>query len=522
MIDRARLSAPRSDLSVLIEPSAGRLAPLARARAGDGVDVTILDYSLSELRAGLRRRLGITSAGPIFVTGHQAEFYHAGVLAKTIAADELARGSGGAAVYVTVDYDTPKTARLLVPQKTASGARRVEVAIPGCDIRRPVIFQPQESRGHWLDFFARVAQTVDDYSNTLLRTFVDAWCGEGAPDEPLDFAVAMSRGRRACEVQLGVATVHEIGGAELCETPEFRAFAAHITLRAEEFADRYNAAQNAYRARHGVRNRSVPAPHLATRDGRSETPFWLLRKGDGRRRLFVARHARGSAQRIVLFADDQQVADLAVDDFRRHEFHEKPWSLSTDGWLLRPRALTLSGFLRMFLADLFLHGIGGAKYDEMTEEFSRSFFGAPLAPMACVTATALADLPRAGVGPADIAAARRRTRDARYNPQRYVQRPPVELLARRAQLIAENAALRESAPHDRSARRRVYDALRHANSDILATDPWRLSQLAEEEAALVARAAQDRISADREYFFALLPAATMHALQQRIRAEFQK
>src|SRR5262249_59771978 len=42
---------------------------------------------------------------------------------------------------------------------------------------------------------------------------------------------------------------------------------------------------------------------------------------------------------------------------------------------LRTRALTTTMFARLVLGDLFVHGIGGAKYDELGDEIDRAFFG---------------------------------------------------------------------------------------------------------------------------------------------------
>ena len=42
---------------------------------------------------------------------------------------------------------------------------------------------------------------------------------------------------------------------------------------------------------------------------------------------------------------------------------------------LRTRALTTTMFARLLLGDLFLHGIGGAKYDELGDDIVREFFG---------------------------------------------------------------------------------------------------------------------------------------------------
>ena len=42
---------------------------------------------------------------------------------------------------------------------------------------------------------------------------------------------------------------------------------------------------------------------------------------------------------------------------------------------LRPRALTLTLFARLCLGDFFIHGIGGGKYDEVTDAIIRDYFG---------------------------------------------------------------------------------------------------------------------------------------------------
>ena len=41
--------------------------------------------------------------------------------------------------------------------------------------------------------------------------------------------------------------------------------------------------------------------------------------------------------------------------------------LSSRGIKLRTRALTTTLFARLVLSDMFLHGIGGAKYDQVTD-----------------------------------------------------------------------------------------------------------------------------------------------------------
>ena len=61
---------------------------------------------------------------------------------------------------------------------------------------------------------------------------------------------------------------------------------------------------------------------------------------------------------------------------------------------LRPRALTLTLFARLCLGDFFIHGIGGGKYDEVTDAIIRDYFGVepPAYP------SALRDAPPAAAG----------------------------------------------------------------------------------------------------------------------------
>ena len=44
-------------------------------------------------------------------------------------------------------------------------------------------------------------------------------------------------------------------------------------------------------------------------------------------------------------------------------------------------------FARLAVADLFIHGIGGAKYDELTDAIGERFFGIQLRPYMVVSGT---------------------------------------------------------------------------------------------------------------------------------------
>ncbi len=514
MIDSRRLVVPREHYGVLVEPdAAGIHAWLARDAAAGYDAIPILDTTLGALRARLRRRLDL--AGPVILTGHQAGFGHAGVFAKTIAADALAAGAGGLTVFLTVDSDVPKSRQLAVPQVDNDQLRRVLVDVPGCDARLPSEWQPQVAPQEWARFFARVRSLWRGSDDSLLQTFADGWLA-GAKPKP-GFCDGMIAAHAAVEKTFGLGRTRDVRASQLCTTPEFRTLVAHLALRAPAFAAHYNQAQRAYRQRYGVRNVHRPAPALHVGADRVELPFWVARRGQPRRRLYVA--DRGDV--MEFFADNEPIDRLPKARLTRVEGHEDLWPIEADGWHIRLRALTLSAFARLLLADLFIHGIGGAKYDRMTEDFVHRFFGVELAPMCCVSATMHLPLPQNGVSQEDVRAVRRARRDIRYNPQRHLPNLPKDRLHRREDLIQESAALKATRSHDHAARARVFHDIRRLNDELLRCDRAHVHDLDQRARQLEEQWRQDRVALDREYFFALHRRSDMERLVERVRSHLE-
>src|SRR5262249_26727761 len=123
-----------------------------------------------------------------------------------------------------------------------------------------------------------------------------------------------------------------------------------------------------HRRRHGIRSRNHPVPDLARDGDWFEAPFWAWQAGSSRRgRLF----ARFSDNALTLRA-----GTVVGPVLRRGPAIVEDWLiLERTGFKVRTRALTTTLFARLLLADLFLHGIGGGKYDELTDELMRRYFG---------------------------------------------------------------------------------------------------------------------------------------------------
>ncbi|MGI9456548.1 MAG: hypothetical protein ACR2NU_08300, partial [Aeoliella sp.] len=180
----------------------------------------------------------------------------------------------------------------------------------------------------------------------------------------------------------------------------------------------YNSALSEYRHAHHLRSSAQPMPDLAEDEEGCEMPFWVWSIEKPRRRpLFVCR----VANQIELTDRHGWSAhlDLAPDG-TPETATEQLAELSARGVRIRTRALTTTLFARLVLSDSFLHGIGGAKYDEVTDDLAERIYGT--APPAYLTLSATLQLPiqhrRGDAG--DLREVRGWRREMKFHPEMYV------------------------------------------------------------------------------------------------------
>jgi hypothetical protein len=308
----------------------------------------------------------------------------------------------------------------------------------------------------------------------------------------------------------------------MCAQKPFLWFASHVLAQLPRFREVHNQVLAQYRRVNRVRSRSHPVPELAERDGWLEAPFWIWRTGDQRRRHVFARQA---GRELQLSDGENVFATLRLSpDMDACCAVEALQGLAPQGLHFRTRALTTTLFARLCLGDLFIHGIGGAKYDEMTDRIIARFFR--LEPPPFMTLTATLHLPP-GQTPTpsgeDLLRLRHRLRDVQYNADRHgLPAEAAELIESKRVLIADQHAARTQglSTRERRARRATnrerYARLRDVNSRMAAiADPQRQAL----EAA-VGRAEQQwgasTVLRNREYAFVLYPADLLQSLMRRL------
>jgi hypothetical protein len=281
------------------------------------------------------------------------------------------------------------------------------------------------------------------------------------------------------------------------------------------FREIYNGAVADYRRSHKVRSRTHPVPDLETDDEWNEAPFWMWRRDDPRRRrLFV----RQTAKQLLLSDRKHDDVRLSLDDRSFIDAAETLARLEEQGVKLRTRALLTTMWARLVLGDLFLHGIGGAKYDQVTDQVIRQFFQVePLGYMA-VTATLRLPIDRPRVSRQQLLGVEQALRQLNYHPERFIDRsaPPADLAVADVEgLIAQKQRSIAVMPTRETARQRTREirSVNEALQPVLVPVRQRLMAQRDELAKLLHA---HQILASREYSFCLHPRQSL----QKIMLEF--
>jgi len=494
------LKAPSGDCHILIAPDPIELVRDARnnAIALDNAAATLQGTPVAEIRRRTRAWLGHRD-GLLFVTGHQAELHHPGVWIKNAVINAAATRTAGAALHLSIDTDAPK--HLDVRWPGPSGQIR---AMPLSD-------DPVLSVTPWSGLVATPSPAHLDMLRSSIRQDAESWPFEPAIWGFFDSARRLSLDSPCLDATL-VNACHELDWSlglrhqailadPVFSCPPYLLFVHALLSQADRLAGDYNTALAEYRIAAHIHSPARPMPDLAVAADQIEVPFWLdnlalakrsraaVRRDRGR---FVLAASEGAAFEFEASADAETAAAALGQFLREHRLR------------LSPRALTLTIFIRLFIADQFVHGIGGAQYDQVSDRVISSFVGMSPPKFAVATATAYfptaADLPRVCL-PCVVREGRRLHHGA--------------LGDRKAQFLKQI----ESLPGSSQQRQRVFFDMHRELADAVGRSPdiarWRL-RLADAEV----RAVQERGVFDRELFYALQPRERLGRLIAAVNEKF--
>jgi hypothetical protein len=156
-------------------------------------------------------------------------------------------------------------------------------------------------------------------------------------------------------------------------------------------------------------------------------------------------------------------------------------------------------YARLVLGDLFLHGIGGGKYDHLTDRIVRRFFGLQPPHYLVISATALLFQDQTPPLRERIHELRQRMRELRFHPERHAV--PSEEVARLTREKLERIASPAAAGQGRD-RHLAIEQLNAALQKHLTISP---QQAVAELEHLTAELRRATALASREFSFCLFP-----------------
>ncbi len=360
--------APAEDGGILLWPDAHRLIAQTRSNHKQlkGSDsVRIQGVPLPELRQQMRRWIGHEENVPLVATGHQIELYHPGVWAKNALINQLAKWVAGSACHFAVDTDAPKHLQLRWP-----GVSRCITDDPRCMAADWAALLVAPSVTYLESLRMELAQAAKPWAFTpMAEVVLSGMTRLGAESRNLTWVLTGAMHRLDRELGLGHSAVL---ASPMWLTPAYLMLVYHILARADSFAAVYNAVLDGYRQENRIGHPGRPWPNLRREADGCEAPFWLDRLNERRReRAMLAR--RGNRWALG--------GGAAADRLSRF--------LNDCGARLSPRAMTLMVFLRLLVVDQFVHGIGGGRYDQVTDRVIGRWFGMQPPAFSVTTATLL-------------------------------------------------------------------------------------------------------------------------------------
>jgi hypothetical protein len=534
--DPTKIIVPRRHGEVLIEPPLAEIATVPRLPCDKERDniASIFNAADTFLRTSARDTLikalnqhaesigepapGISAEQTLILTGHQVEFYHPGVWAKVIAADELARRVPNArAIDLLVDHDLVDHLGFDVPAQSEDNSWRKEPEefapaqpLPAESLKAPGLAQFDEWDARLGAFPTVQTDALAFFLSSLRPTAREL--SPGVPSQREPYVRWMSRARTRFEKSMDLNVPH-VPATMVCTGPAWDAFVSGWIGNAEKLTAVYNQHLAAYRHRQNIKSTHHPMPDLERSPddaGRStfELPFWIYKPGESRERLRI-RIANGKA--VIVFQNNEIDSADAIKNSQLR---------------FRPRALSFTMFVRLFLADLFIHGIGGALYDQISDGILEDLFHS-VPPYACVSAAWLLPLGTEIATDEDLAALMSRRHHVVHNPQLAIdpftalKTDVAELIKARKETIeglSGSVATNRNDPIARQHRRELFDHLHAVNRQLHEKSPRILQNLDKQLASAQRAVAQNKVLLWREWFFGLHTTESLNQLIETIRA----
>ncbi|MFH1453759.1 MAG: hypothetical protein ABIH00_07245, partial [Armatimonadota bacterium] len=316
----------------------------------------------------------------VFTTGHQATFYHPGVWIKNFLINEYSKNDNITGLNIWLDYEEGCQESFSVPYVKSGNLHKKNIPfnVPFCANVSYMLAPPTGNL--WECFYSQIKALLKTLpGDKPLKNFEhyreSAKYAFGVSKNLSEF-ISLSRrhfegDRNYLELPASIISGHE----------SFLAFFLDILNKIDVFNLIYNDVLYNYREAHSIRSDANPFPSLRLHDNLYELPFWVILPGGQRAGLWYDKSKNS------LYAKNEKILKLSRNNDSSIEI------LKNSEYRIIFKAVTLMMYFRTFVSDLFLHGVGGAKYDVITDEIIQKYYKIKPPSYASATLTLYMDLP---------------------------------------------------------------------------------------------------------------------------------
>ena len=444
-----------------------------------------------------------SSAGAALVlSGHQPELVHPGVWYKNFLLGQLADRIGGVGIHLLIDSDLCRVASIRVPTGTPDEPRVESVPVDEPAAEVPYEERVVVDRETLKSFSQRVTKLMSRLVPEPIVNRLWPHVLESHSAQP-NLGLCLAQGRHQLEAEWGNVTL---------ELPQTLSANCRSSVGSRPTCWRICRGFG----RPTTKRWPTTARPTTSAIGPSRFPIWLRATGGSKRRSGFGRPTIRSGglcsceedDRLLVTDRERRTVDLSLTaEGDAAAAAEQLADLAERGVKIRTRALATTLFARLCLSDLFLHGIGGAKYDQVTDAIAERFFGFALPALATVSATLRLPIDHRHADKGEQRALVHELRDLEFHPERFAPRDGSasgDAMSDLAELAARKQRWIDTPKTEQNVRQR-HQEITAANEAIYPHVAHLRTQIERQLNELQRRTRASAILESREYAFCLFP-----------------
>lgn len=382
---------PYEEWSAILQAGAGLLRTASWAEMRLAARREVLERAsayttkIDQLLGNANQPIKASEIGSWILAGHQPDLPHCGILAKYAALESLALERQATALNIIIDSDLGDLGEMKLPDLTSSTPRVRRLSLgsgPGLFLSQTVGQAEvlQELKKEVLELLT--AQELVAVKQGLESYLSAAGLLVGKPLVEANTAL-----RRKIS---GFNQFLELPLSELVSTPTIQSWLVEQVKDSQRLVAVYNETLNAFRKEHKIKNAANPFPNLAVDGSFSELPFWIIKRCQKESQPKEGQPEQLERRALLVNTDDSSLwlkmegEPLALN-LTVGELAQK-LAICSELKLI-PRGMLITAVFRLFLADLFIHGRGGANYEPAVEQFIQNYLEVPAAPFVIASAT---------------------------------------------------------------------------------------------------------------------------------------